>query len=94
MTSPWLEMCQRKVEQEAPSCRCTAHKVVLQLLSSGFPVYRMIAQSAAVCTQERMEFLEEDLSHLFDERGLDQSQYDNSVKFMDPLTKFNSVKGK
>ncbi|KAK9806065.1 hypothetical protein WJX73_010820 [Symbiochloris irregularis] len=43
--------------------------------------------------QERMEFLEEDLSHLFDERGLDQSQYDDKVNFMDPLTKFSSVKG-
>lgn len=41
-----------------------------------------------------MEFLQDDLSHLFDERGLDQSQYDDKVNFMDPLTKFNSVKGK
>ena len=40
-----------------------------------------------------MEFLKDDLSHLFDDRGLDQSQYDDIVKFRDPITRFNRVAG-
>ena len=33
-----------------------------------------------VLLQERMEFLKEDLTHLFDEQGIDQSQYDDVVR--------------
>lgn len=40
-----------------------------------------------------MEFLKADLQHLFDSQGVDQSQYDDKVDFMDPITKYNSVKG-
>ena len=46
-----------------------------------------------VFVQERLQFLKEDLKHLFDNRGVDQSQYDDRVNFMDPITKYNSVKG-
>ena len=44
--------------------------------------------------QERMEFLKKDLDNLFNDRGVDQSQYDDQVNFMDPITKYSSVKGK
>ena len=47
-----------------------------------------------VLVQERLEFLKEDLKHLFDNQGVDQSQYDDKVNFMDPITKYNSVKGR
>lgn len=51
------------------------------------------ANTRTFAAQERIEFLQNDLSHLFDDVGLDQSQYDDIVKFRDPITRFNSVKG-
>ncbi|KAK9822836.1 hypothetical protein WJX81_000491 [Elliptochloris bilobata] len=43
--------------------------------------------------QERMEFLKADLVHLFDDQGIDKSQYDHVVKFRDPITAYNNAKG-
>ena len=43
--------------------------------------------------QERMDFLKKDLDNLFNDRGVDKSQYDNKVEFMDPITKYGSVQG-
>ena len=47
--------------------------------------------------QERLSqlatFLEEDLTHLFDERGIDKSVYADNVKFEDPITKYSSIDG-
>ena len=43
--------------------------------------------------QERMEFLQKDLDNLFNDRGVDKSQYDDKVNFMDPITKYGSVTG-
>lgn len=40
-----------------------------------------------------MEFLREDLTHLFDDQGIDQSAYDNKVNFQDPITRYSSVQG-
>jgi hypothetical protein len=44
-------------------------------------------------TQERMEFLKKDLDNLFNDKGVDKSQYDTKVDFMDPITKYSSVQG-
>ena len=43
-------------------------------------------RNLALGSQERMDFLREDLTHLFDDRGIDQSQYDDVVRVND-LTK-------
>ena len=40
-------------------------------------------KSLALGNQERMDFLREDLTHLFDDRGIDQSQYDDVVRVDD-----------
>lgn len=40
-----------------------------------------------------MEFLKEDLQHLFDDQGIDKSQYDNVVEFRDPITQYNNASG-
>ena len=40
-----------------------------------------------------MSFLREDLTHLFDDQGIDQSAYDNKVNFQDPITRYSSVQG-
>lgn len=40
-----------------------------------------------------MDFLQKDLKNLFSGKGIDKSQYDDKVNFMDPITKYNSVTG-
>lgn len=40
-----------------------------------------------------MEFLYDDLPHLFDDRGIDRTAYDERVKFRDPITKHDSISG-
>lgn len=42
---------------------------------------------------ELMEFLKEDLLHLFDDQGVDASRYDSAVEFTDPITKYNDING-
>ncbi|BDA48214.1 probable heme-binding-like protein At3g10130, chloroplastic at C-terminar half [Coccomyxa sp. Obi] len=51
------------------------------------------APSSSEFIQERMDFLKEDLTHLFDDQGIDQSQYDDVVEFRDPITSYNDAKG-
>ena len=41
-----------------------------------------------------MDFLKEDLQHLFDDQGIDKSQYDDVVEFRDPITQYNNASGK
>ena len=41
-----------------------------------------------------MEFLKKDLQHLFDDQGIDKSQYDDVVEFRDPITRYNNASGK
>ncbi|KAK9837901.1 hypothetical protein WJX74_007465 [Apatococcus lobatus] len=43
--------------------------------------------------QERMDFLKADMKHLFDDQGVDKSQYDEKVDFRDPITKYGSISG-
>lgn len=43
--------------------------------------------------QDMIEFLKEDLQHLFDDQGIDASKYDDVVEFLDPITKYDSLKG-
>ncbi|KAK9804334.1 hypothetical protein WJX72_007791 [[Myrmecia] bisecta] len=43
--------------------------------------------------QERMDLLREDLKHLFDDRGIDSSLYDDKVDFEDPITRWRSIGG-
>lgn len=40
-----------------------------------------------------MDFLRDDLGHLFDEQGIDKSAYESKVEFRDPITRYNSVSG-
>lgn len=41
-----------------------------------------------------MDFLTRDLQHLFDDQGIDKSQYDDVVEFRDPITQYNNASGK
>ncbi|XP_075509854.1 uncharacterized protein LOC142546177 [Primulina tabacum] len=43
--------------------------------------------------QHLVEFLYEDLPHLFDDQGIDRTAYDERVNFRDPITKHGSIGG-
>ncbi|KAF6167266.1 hypothetical protein GIB67_043127 [Kingdonia uniflora] len=40
-----------------------------------------------------VEFLYEDLPHLFDDQGIDRTMYDERVKYRDPITKHDTISG-
>eukprot|EP00873_Tetraselmis_striata_P018133 jgi/Tetstr1/438397/TSEL_026963.t1 len=52
-----------------------------------------IVKSDDPAVQEMMELLEEDLPHLFDDQGIDESMYGDVVDFQDPITKYDSLQG-
>lgn len=43
--------------------------------------------------QAKIEFLKKDLEHLFDDVGIDASQYEDVVDFRDPITRYSSLSG-
>lgn len=47
----------------------------------------------SVNVEKLVEFLYEDLPHLFDDQGIDRTAYDEEVKFRDPITKHDSIGG-
>ncbi|KAL9269190.1 Heme-binding-like protein [Drosera capensis] len=57
------------------------------------PVTQSPASSTAIDVDGLMGFLYEDLPHLFDEKGIDRTAYDDRVKFRDPITKHDSISG-
>ncbi|GAB2300373.1 hypothetical protein Dimus_034414 [Dionaea muscipula] len=46
-----------------------------------------------VDVERLVDFLYEDLPHLFDDQGIDRTAYDNGVKFRDPITRHDSISG-
>lgn len=40
-----------------------------------------------------VEFLRDDLQHLFDDQGIDVTKYEDSVQFEDPITKHTTIQG-
>ncbi|GFR50703.1 hypothetical protein Agub_g12960 [Astrephomene gubernaculifera] len=51
------------------------------------------APSDSFDLQAKMEFLREDLKHLFDDKGIDASAYEAVVDFRDPITRHTSLAG-
>mmetsp|Transcript_24759 Transcript_24759/g.29972 ORF Transcript_24759/g.29972 Transcript_24759/m.29972 type:complete len:425 (+) Transcript_24759:124-1398(+) len=51
------------------------------------------SEASTETMQEVIEFLKEDLTHLFDDQGIDKSRYEANVEFMDPITKYDNVDG-
>ncbi|XP_052199033.1 uncharacterized protein LOC127806078 isoform X1 [Diospyros lotus] len=48
---------------------------------------------STVDVKRLVDFLYEDLPHLFDDQGIDRTAYDERVKFRDPITKHDSING-
>ena len=84
---------QAPMKATLPGWVFNAHAVELRFLDLFDKENQGSLLKQTVLLQERLEFLKEDLKHLFDDQGVDQSQYDDRVNFMDPITKYNSVKG-
>mmetsp|Transcript_12003 Transcript_12003/g.21284 ORF Transcript_12003/g.21284 Transcript_12003/m.21284 type:complete len:379 (+) Transcript_12003:30-1166(+) len=61
--------------------------------SAGLRAVVKPAPSAAFDIEERIQFLQRDLTHLFDEQGIDSSAYNDKVEFLDPITKYDSLEG-
>lgn len=47
----------------------------------------------SIDVKQFVDFLYEDLPHLFDDQGIDKTAYDERVKFRDPITKHDTVSG-
>ncbi|KAM3216186.1 hypothetical protein T459_24151 [Capsicum annuum] len=52
-----------------------------------------LIKSPTVDMKKLVEFLYEDLPHLFDDQGIDCMAYDDYVKFRDPITKHDTIDG-
>ncbi|GBF94802.1 hypothetical protein Rsub_07974 [Raphidocelis subcapitata] len=50
-------------------------------------------KAGALDMASKLEWLKGDLSHLFDDVGVDPDGYDTKVTFLDPITKYDSVQG-
>ncbi|KAL2465601.1 SOUL heme-binding family protein [Abeliophyllum distichum] len=48
---------------------------------------------STVDVQKLVDFLYEDLPHLFDDQGIDRTAYDERIKYRDPITKHDSISG-
>ncbi|XP_021764517.1 uncharacterized protein LOC110729115 isoform X1 [Chenopodium quinoa] len=64
-----------------------AIKLSLQVEESKIPA------KSTVDVQRMVEFLYEDLPHLFDDQGIDRTAYDERVMFRDPITKHDTISG-
>lgn len=64
-----------------------AIKLSLQVEKSESP------SKSTVDIQRMVDFLYEDLPHLFDDQGIDQTAYDERVMFRDPITKHDTIAG-
>lgn len=40
-----------------------------------------------------VDFLYEDIPHVFDDQGIDHTMYDENLRFRDPITKYDSIYG-
>ncbi|KAG9459747.1 hypothetical protein H6P81_004255 [Aristolochia fimbriata] len=54
---------------------------------------RQSPQSSSLYVDGLIDFLYQDLPHLFDDQGIDSSMYDERVIFRDPITKHDSIRG-
>ncbi|KAL4269515.1 hypothetical protein GQ457_03G046050 [Hibiscus cannabinus] len=56
-------------------------------------VEESIPPKPTVDVEGLVSFLYDDLPHLFDDRGIDRTAYDEQVKFRDPITKHDTISG-
>eukprot|EP00210_Caulerpa_lentillifera_P001902 g1829.t1 len=62
-------------------------------LSSVTDIIEADKSEAQTIVEDTIEFLKEDLKHLFDDQGIDTSRYDEVVEFQDPVTNYSSIRG-
>ncbi|CAA2967054.1 Hypothetical predicted protein [Olea europaea subsp. europaea] len=80
--------------QNIPSLQTTdpkKYKWVVRLSST--VEERSPPKPSTIDVKKLVDFLYEDLPHLFDDQGIDRTAYDELVKFRDPITKHDSISG-
>lgn len=50
-------------------------------------------QKPTVDVDRLVDFMYDDLRHVFDEQGIDRTAYDEEVRFRDPITKYDGISG-
>ena len=83
--SPWRRR-NLSLKAEAETNRRLKWAIQLSLAEQSPPKSRFDVQ-------QLVEFLYDDLPHLFDDQGIDTSAYDERVIFRDPITKHDSLSG-
>lgn len=58
-----------------------------------FSIVDQSSPTSTVDMNRLVNFLYDDLPHLFDDQGIDRTAYDEEVKFRDPITKHDSIGG-
>ncbi|XP_038695626.1 uncharacterized protein LOC119992886 [Tripterygium wilfordii] len=53
----------------------------------------LVEPRPTVDVKQLVDFLYDDLPHLFDDQGIDRRAYDEQVKFRDPITKHDTITG-
>lgn len=56
-------------------------------------VDQSIPPKSTVDVERLVDFLYDDLPHLFDDQGIDRTAYDEQVVFRDPITKHDTIGG-
>ncbi|MCL7032282.1 hypothetical protein MKW94_014154 [Papaver nudicaule] len=51
------------------------------------------SRSSTVDMDGLVDFLYEDIPHVFDDQGIDHTMYDTRLRFRDPITKYDSIYG-
>ncbi|KAK9697766.1 hypothetical protein RND81_08G060100 [Saponaria officinalis] len=80
----FLNYPHNKITKKPQICKCVV-KQSLKVEES--------TQSSKIDVKKLVEFLYEDLPHLFDDQGINQTAYDERVRFRDPITKHDTISG-
>ncbi|KAI3906289.1 hypothetical protein MKW92_004052 [Papaver armeniacum] len=51
------------------------------------------SRNTTVDMNRLVDFLHEDIPHVFDDQGIDHTMYDENLRFRDPITKYDSIYG-
>lgn len=102
VTASSLHLHHHHLRRQNPLCLPSLRQPTSLLLPKSRNKNRALKSSLAEQSQSQgqdlklnglVDFLYDDLPHLFDDQGIDPSMYDDRVKFRDPITKHDTVGG-
>ncbi|XP_020249279.1 uncharacterized protein LOC109826660 isoform X2 [Asparagus officinalis] len=102
VTTSSLHFHHHLLRRQTPLCLPSLRKPTCLLLTKDRNKNRALKSSLAEQCQSQgqdlklkglVDFLYDDLPHLFDDQGIDPSMYDDRVNFRDPITKHDTIGG-